>query len=473
MGWGMLSTMADNGASLEADVAIVGSGPAGLALAIGLEQAGLRSLVLEGGRDPYASRWNLSMNALKAADYGMGKPYLDLHVQRALGGGINVWGGWCAPLRDANLTVDQSKAYAGWPLTRDELRPHYIRAHGLLEIGGAPEAVLEPPTELTSAPALAVYGFGLSPVRGMPKHWLQRLEASTSIDVRTGATVLDINASGGRIESLGGIDELGRPFTARARRYVLAGGSCLNALLLEKNAARLPADEKRAALIGQHLADHPYIYGRSRLMLRPEVEDEIERSSRWFGGFLSICPASATLKQMPCRDFHVLLTRVDEKLWTETEQAAAANHAQVFGRKPQLYSTIIGMEAAAGASSHLRLDRSDSNLAGAVDIHIPEKQAEHGGLAVEWLKRHAVAAWFDKAKPDDIVAVGHLMGTTRMETDGNPGVVDRDCRVIGTSNLFVAGSSVFPTTGFANPTFTIAALALRLAQHLGETRHAP
>jgi choline dehydrogenase-like flavoprotein len=43
------------------------------------------------------------------------------------------------------------------------------------------------------------------------------------------------------------------------------------------------------------------------------------------------------------------------------------------------------------------------------------------------------------------------------------GVVDRDCRVFGAANLFVAGSSVFPTSGEANPTLTAVALALRLA----------
>jgi choline dehydrogenase-like flavoprotein len=46
------------------------------------------------------------------------------------------------------------------------------------------------------------------------------------------------------------------------------------------------------------------------------------------------------------------------------------------------------------------------------------------------------------------------------------GVVDADCRVHGVPNLFIAGSSVFPTGGYANPTLTIVALALRLATHL-------
>ena len=60
----------------------------------------------------------------------------------------------------------------------------------------------------------------------------------------------------------------------------------------------------------------------------------------------------------------------------------------------------------------------------------------------------------------------HHLGTTRMHTDPKQGVVDSDCRVHGVSNLFVAGSSVFPTAGSANPTLTIVALAARPADHL-------
>lgn len=56
----------------------------------------------------------------------------------------------------------------------------------------------------------------------------------------------------------------------------------------------------------------------------------------------------------------------------------------------------------------------------------------------------------------------HLMGTTRMHEDPKQGVVDADCRVHGLGNLFIAGSSTFPTGGYANPTLTIVAMALRL-----------
>jgi choline dehydrogenase-like flavoprotein len=72
----------------------------------------------------------------------------------------------------------------------------------------------------------------------------------------------------------------------------------------------------------------------------------------------------------------------------------------------------------------------------------------------------------DDGWPADMFGSRHHMGTTRMSDDPKTGVVDADCRVHGLSNLYIAGSSVFPTSGYANPTLTIVALALRLGDEL-------
>lgn len=73
--------------------------------------------------------------------------------------------------------------------------------------------------------------------------------------------------------------------------------------------------------------------------------------------------------------------------------------------------------------------------------------------------------WEDN-RPVAIPSSHHNMGTTRMHESAKAGVVDADCKVHGLSNLFIAGSSVFPTGGYTNPTVTIVALAVRLADHL-------
>jgi choline dehydrogenase-like flavoprotein len=86
------------------------------------------------------------------------------------------------------------------------------------------------------------------------------------------------------------------------------------------------------------------------------------------------------------------------------------------------------------------------------------------------LKRHQLG-YLDTAAGGDLTYTdaSHHIGTTRMSDDPRQGVVDRHCRVHGVQNLFIAGSSVFPTSGHANPTLTLVALAVRLAEHLKKT----
>jgi choline dehydrogenase-like flavoprotein len=79
----------------------------------------------------------------------------------------------------------------------------------------------------------------------------------------------------------------------------------------------------------------------------------------------------------------------------------------------------------------------------------------------------------DPQWPDEVFWCAHHMGTTRMSEDPKRGVVDPDCRVHGVGNLYIAGSSVFPTVGSDIPTMTIVAMALRLSDHLALTLSQP
>jgi choline dehydrogenase-like flavoprotein len=77
-----------------------------------------------------------------------------------------------------------------------------------------------------------------------------------------------------------------------------------------------------------------------------------------------------------------------------------------------------------------------------------------------------VSFWpWDSVKPY-LVVNGHHIGTTRMSSDPAQGVVDANLKVHTLDNMYVAGSSVFASTGISNPTFTIVALSIRLAEHL-------
>ena len=84
----------------------------------------------------------------------------------------------------------------------------------------------------------------------------------------------------------------------------------------------------------------------------------------------------------------------------------------------------------------------------------------------DWLQEPALEWPVDLSIGNHPIGGYHHMGTTRMSDDPATGVVNADCRVHNYENLYVAGSSVFPTSGWANPTLTIMALSLRLADHL-------
>ena len=72
----------------------------------------------------------------------------------------------------------------------------------------------------------------------------------------------------------------------------------------------------------------------------------------------------------------------------------------------------------------------------------------------------------DEATWRSVAGSYHHIGTTRMSSNPKEGVVNEHCQVHGIHNLYVAGSSVFPTSGLSNPTLTIVALAIRLADRL-------
>jgi choline dehydrogenase-like flavoprotein len=110
--------------------------------------------------------------------------------------------------------------------------------------------------------------------------------------------------------------------------------------------------------------------------------------------------------------------------------------------------------------------RIDWRPAAADRASIRESQAVVDGALRAAGLGHVELMLGDERPPALLEGNFHHLGTTRMHPDPAQGVVDADCRVHGVRNLYVAGSSVFPTYGCSNPTLTVVALALRLADHL-------
>ena len=144
---------------------------------------------------------------------------------------------------------------------------------------------------------------------------------------------------------------------------------------------------------------------------------------------------------------------------------------------------LVGyFEQAPTPHSRVTLDRETDRLGqrkvrvewhlGALDLHTYRTAAPIFGqeLASACNGTFEPAPWLDDPfAPPPVRGTAHHLGTTRMAADPSLGVVDSRCRVYGVDNLYIGGSSVFPSGGWAFPTLTICALALRVAEDLHES----
>jgi choline dehydrogenase-like flavoprotein len=166
---------------------------------------------------------------------------------------------------------------------------------------------------------------------------------------------------------------------------------------------------------------------------------------------------------------------VSTRLRTWTSARAARSRAEARSAANHLYSLYFRSEQAPDPDS--RVDLSERHDA----LGVPESRLH---WRVNPVDTAAITGWLEMFDRDirarglgaviapaegwqrEIIGGPHHMGTTRMAIDARHGVVDAHCRVHSVDNLYVAGSSVFATGGYANPTFTLVALALRLADTL-------
>lgn len=164
--------------------------------------------------------------------------------------------------------------------------------------------------------------------------------------------------------------------------------------------------------------------------------------------------------------------------WIKQKRRPGRGHL-ASGASAQLLGLQVMSEQEPHPDSRVSLDRRDRDALGqpraVLDWRVTEDDLTAITRTLALIGREVQTARFGRfhvflhpTLPRHNLAGGrHHMGTTRMHADPAQGVVDPNCRVHGIDNLYVAGSSVFPTGGYANPTLTAVALALRLADHLG------
>ncbi|KQY29916.1 GMC family oxidoreductase [Caulobacter sp. Root487D2Y] len=500
---------------IEADLVIIGGGLAGITLARELAGGPLKVAILEsGGReiDEEIQGLYAGTAVVKAPD-NPDKPFDDYPVQsraRVLGGSGMIWGGKCVPLDPADFTARAWAPHSGWPVTRPQLQPFYDRACDLLEIPrfdadnkilkdpARPPLALDPQDGFFSAPRVFTRYSGGADKAAFDRFRTDFADApNITVYLHVNVTQVRLGKDGDKVEALDVACLNGKRHTAVGRTYVLAVGGIENVrLLLASNGVRPEGIGNRHDLVGRFFQGH-VTYS---LDGDAETEGTAVHVSRQPSMSLYLnpgrtgahCVVAAGLPaqaRMGTGNFTATLyavTATGAGTPTEAETRAVRQvAARVDGNRQvgdggdgQLLGFFAMSEHFPNPDSRVTLDPSAKDPLGMPRIHLEWRYAK-----ADWDSLERSAAGFGDAlgasgqgrvcwpvqrgKLLEISSASrHHMGTTRMSADPTTGVVDPNLKVHETANLYVAGSSVFPTSGIANPTLTILALVMRLADHL-------
>lgn len=450
------------------DCFVIGSGPAGITTAVTLAEANRKVLLFESGND--GEERTGMLDALNAGHFRDG--WWDRHSVRGLGGTSRVWNGWCASLMKRDF--DNPAAGIRWPIARSDLVPWYRRAAPIL---GRRPSILDP--EEPWIPGFLSRPFSLQrPIR-FGARYSGLLRDSPDIHVALSTSVLALDAGTGRsavrgLTCLRHQGDLRLPLAVQPEQsVVLAGGGVGNAMLLlqPRPDGGVPVGAE-SGLVGRFLMEHPHLRRAVELVLDEDVREQPLPED--FGGaghaFVADDEQVAAGGLLGC---------------TVVCKARSTDHRMVdylswkYGKPFVHYRTEVRGEMSPAAGNRVFLT-GERNRAGLFRPSVRCVVDAEDLLSIDRTLRQLGRALIETGKGrvridnerlyQGVTGGGHLMGTTRMGATPSDSVVDRDCRVHGYGNLFVAGSSVFPSGGFANPTLTIVALALRLADTIVSRR---
>jgi choline dehydrogenase-like flavoprotein len=503
---------------LHADVCIIGAGAAGLTIADALARAGLRLVVLEGGGLHTRGETQDLYRGVVSGD-----PYYALEACRfrALGGSTSAWGGWCRPL-DAGDFEPLGEA-DGWPFSKIDLEPFYAQAEAVCRLPPTDAHddrwnVAGPPPLLRPDRALfEIAKFQVQPVRFGPLY-RPLFERSRKADLLLNANAVnvafDVRSRTARHVRAATLN--GNSITVQADKVVLAAGGLENPrLLLASPGWRGGGVGNQHDLVGRYFSDHLHV---ALGTVRPtSVSDDYQL--HWSNGaatrFGLVPTATARARTHTpgfaitlhnARDPHDIVAlgqrsdaaalvqslgtvlrgrqRADagvQRLRTVVSEIPEICH-HVYRRfvKPTATDLLIGCRAEQLPDPDCRVildSRRDRLGMPLIRLHWRIGACDRTTVArAQAMIAEALADTSVRLFPLEPDARGrrgqpvwggaHHIGTTRMARDPRYGVVDEHGRIHGARNLYVAGSSVFPRGGWAPPTLTIVALALRLADHL-------
>ena len=496
---------------VQGDVCIIGAGAAGITLALDLASGNRRIVVFESGGFAFSPETQRLYDG-EVAEQGFIP--LDADRLRFLGGSTNHWSGSCRPF-------DPSE-FEGWPFERTALENYYRRAQQILQLG---PFTYEPQDWITDQTPLLNFGSSArfqncvfqysSPAIRFGTAYGNELKDANNVSVYLNANLNDIetNRSASEVSGVGLACLNGRRFRAHARHYVLATGGIENArLLLNSDHVRQGGLGNEFDLVGRYFMDHPVVYNAATIQFadpQPKLDfyDTHVVRGQMVQGYLAPSPTLRREEQLPAfilglslgsppagdnakGSLQIAYRNLVSGHFPRSLKYHAKNIMAGVERRalklyyrlpcaPVEYTTTYSVEPPPDPDSRVTLMNTVDALGMRrvkLDWRLPGDFIEtlrraHELLAQE-LSHHNLGTLRMNPSSNSPKATKnfsnghHHMGTTRMHTDPRKGVVDANCRVHGIGNLFIAGSSVFPTYSSDDPTMTIVALTLKLSDHL-------
>ena len=502
---------ADRGLFAQAfDACVIGTGPAGITLARRLAARGLTVALMEGGGLDLESE---SQDLYKGEVVGLDYYPLDEARLRLFGGSSNHWGGRCRALDAVDFTPLPADPLSGWPIAKTDLDPYAADSDEILDLVPAAEAP-DIPIEQTEPRFHRIQYRYSTPTRFGDKYH-DELAASKTITCAVNANLIDLRLDDGLATVTSAVFKSfteGDPgFEIKARVFAVCLGGLENPRALLNCRSQIPVGiGNQNDLVGRYFCEHPHYRLGQIYYEKPIPAAEIRANPEE-----AYAPTEAFMKAHGTLGFSLLVTpTIEPPLSFSTELVRSMGCVTSFterltegvmGRNLNCDRGGLDMYFAQGDSDHavqgvvavhaeqslvrdsrvmlsddetdrfgLRRIRLDWQLA-PVDYHTMKTAVlEYGAyVAEQGIGRVQVYDWL-LADPVDLPGIGegsrvgghHHMCSTRMSADPKEGVVDADCKVHGLANLYIGGSSAFATTGYANPTYTIVQLALRLGDHL-------
>jgi choline dehydrogenase-like flavoprotein len=542
------------GASLHADLCVVGGGAAAICLTLEYLKSGKSVIVIPGGGTNQTAE-GIDLYRGNVEPQGSHEP-LEENRLRMWGGTTTVWGGRCVPYDPIDYEKRPWVPESGWPLKPEELDGYVERANRMSEAGAADfDARSVFPNRQTEI----IAGMDNDEIVSWPlerwsvptdfsKRYHKELEEAGNVRVllHAHAIHLQLDASGKRVEHVKAACRPGQTFSVQAAATVIACGALENArLLLASNDVAVNGIGNDHDLVGRYYQSHRFgvcgyavlhkptdgfiydfekdgegIYCRRRFWLTPQAQEanrvnnivgfffrtvsgESEHRNAMVSTVLLIKILLGGAKKGPLRLFQILKqqrTQITEHLWIILKDFPSV-FSQLIGvaytrflqkrrlpmvlppRKSNHFPMFYQSEHAPHRDSRVMLDPSSRDAFG-----MPRLKAQIQFSEIDYRTVKTFITLFKKRleesgkgtfrlleKDENLLehpelrrfnSNSHNIGTTRMATRIEDGVVDTDCKVFGVKNLYVAGSSVFPTSSHANPTLLIIALATRLAEHL-------